>query len=258
MTLTSHQIAALQELDKIWPTANAVLIGATALGFHFDLRWRATADVDLAVALELEEFPGALSACIGWRAHPKKEHEFTSPAGAKVDLIPAGPSALAAGRLRWRSGRLMSLACMDLAFQHAQSHLVQSGYSVRVAPPPVLALLKMVAFADRPAERQRDLEDLAHLLDEYVDERSERRWTDALDCAEFDLAPAYLLGLDIQRVMRTDNHEKAVEAFLELVEPASHHHTLMRGSGPLRWKTEEHPLLRRLQAFRAGMAAGDG
>ena len=60
----------------------------------------------------------------------------------------------------------MSLVGMDLAFKYAARH---AGGAL-VAPPPVVALLKMVAFADRPAERERDLVDIAHLLDAYVNE----------------------------------------------------------------------------------------
>jgi hypothetical protein len=37
------------------------------------------------------------------------------------------------------------------------------------APPPVIALLKMVPWLDRPADRERGLEDLSHLLDEFVE-----------------------------------------------------------------------------------------
>lgn len=78
-------------------------------------------------------------------------------------------------------------------------------------PPPVVALLKMVSFGDRPAERERDLEDIAHLLDTYVEATSERRWDEAADCGEFDLAPAYLLGADIARLLMGDAH-KAIGA----------------------------------------------
>jgi len=257
MSLVENQISALREVDEVWPGVSAVIIGATALGFYFDMRWRQTADVDLVVALTLDEFPD-LGARSGWRRHAKREHEFVSPSGAKLDLLPAGARLLQEGRLQWRDGSVMSLEGMDLAFEHAEPHVVQ-GYRVLVAPPPVIAILKMVSFGERPAERERDLEDIAHLLDAYVDESSGRRWDDAAECGEFDLAPAYLLGLDIHRLLASDVHRAIVSGFLRQIEsPESTSHLLMSSLGPERWRTEENPLARRIDAFRAGMKRGRG
>lgn len=47
MSLTLEQISALRDLESTWPGVDAVVIGATALGFYFDMRWRQTFDVDL-------------------------------------------------------------------------------------------------------------------------------------------------------------------------------------------------------------------
>jgi predicted nucleotidyltransferase len=252
MTLVASQVAALRDIEQVWPGAKVVIIGATALGFYFDMRWRKTADVDLAVALDLNGL-SELTKRPGWTRHPSKEHEFTSPGGAKVDLLPAGPALLAAGRLRWQNGDSMSLAGMELAFQHAEPHAA-GGHNVLVAPPAVVAILKMVSFADRPTERERDLEDIGHLLDAYVDDDSERRWDEAADCGEFDLAPAYLLGIDIARLLATEAHRAIVNSFLRRVEdPESPTHALMLRLGPGRWSSDASALARRLSAFKAGM-----
>ncbi|HEY6559879.1 MAG TPA: hypothetical protein VI072_21495 [Polyangiaceae bacterium] len=52
---------------------------------------------------------------------------------------------------------------MDLAFEHAEQRKVVHGYTASVAPPRVVAVLKMTAYCDRPVEREHDLEDIAHL-----------------------------------------------------------------------------------------------
>ncbi len=39
MSLTAAQVAALRDLDEQWPEAKRVIIGATALGFYYDMRW---------------------------------------------------------------------------------------------------------------------------------------------------------------------------------------------------------------------------
>jgi predicted nucleotidyltransferase len=147
----------------------------------------------------------------------------------------------------------MNLAGIDLALQHAEAHAV-SGHSVWVTPPAVVAILKMVSFADRPAERERDLEDIAQLLDAYVDNDSGRRRDEAADCGEFDLAPAYLLGIDVARLLAGERHGAIVRDFLHRVEDAeSVTHALMMRRGPSRWSTAADALARRLDAFKAGM-----
>ena len=96
--------------------------------------------------------------------------------------------------------------------------------------------------------------DIAHLLDSYVDESSERRWDEASECGEFDLAPAYLLGVDIARLLARDTHKAIVSGFLSRVEPPeSAAHLLMQSLGPTGWRTEENPLAPRLDSFQAGM-----
>jgi predicted nucleotidyltransferase len=188
----TNQVAALREVDEVWPETNAVIIGATALGFYYDMSWRQTADVDLVLALDLKSFPGALITRPGWKQHPTKEHEFTSPRGDRIDLLPASRELVAAGRLTWASGHVMNLSGMDLAFEYAERRDVGDGYTASVAPPYVVTVLKMASYGDRPAERQRDLSDIAHLLETYVDDVADRRWDEAA-ALEFDLAPAYLL-----------------------------------------------------------------
>jgi predicted nucleotidyltransferase len=230
-----------------------VIIGATALGFYFDMTWRKTADVDLVIAVEIDEFPGKLMEQTGWTVNPRKEHEFSSPQGTKLDILPAGNDLLNQGKLIWKSGKTMCLMGIDLAFRHAESHTVAEGYIAKVAPPSVVALLKMTAYLDRPQERLRDLDDIAHLLELYIDENSPRFWDEALECGEYDLAPAYLLGLDIGSIAK-ESHFKLAEQFLSRVSDSENiNHAQMQRRGPHRWLTEEQPLSRRLQAFRAGL-----
>ena len=255
MSLTPSQIEALRDLQRTLDSVQMVIIGATALGFYGGRPWRNTADVDLVVALEPEDFPGPLRNSPGWTSHPTKPHEFRSPSGSKIDLIPAGQSLLQAGRLVWQRGDAMSLHCMDLAFTHAESHTLDD-VVVLVAPPPVIAVLKMVSFGDRPAARERELEDIGHLLDAYVDGDSLlERWEEAFDCGEVDLASAYLLGLDMARIVASGTHKDTIQTFLERVGPEGAHHATMVRVGPARWRTEKRALDRRLQAFRQGLSA---
>jgi predicted nucleotidyltransferase len=142
-----------------------------------------------------------------------------------------------------------------VSLEPSQSHTVDD-VVVLVAPPPVVAVLKMVSFGDRPAERERDLADIGHLLDAYVEGDSLfERWDEAFDCGEFDLAPAYLLGLDMARIAVSGTHKDTIQTFLDRVGPEGAHHATMVRVGPARWRTETRALERRLHAFRQGLSA---
>lgn len=68
MTLSPSQIAALREIAERLPGRATVIIGATALGFHVDMRWRQTADVDLALAIDAQEL-NQIATWPGWTQH---------------------------------------------------------------------------------------------------------------------------------------------------------------------------------------------
>jgi hypothetical protein len=50
----------------------------------------------------------------------------------------------------------MDLAGLRLAFDHALSVEIEPGFTVRVAPREVVAVLKMAAYMDRPHDRERE------------------------------------------------------------------------------------------------------
>jgi predicted nucleotidyltransferase len=250
MTLRPDHVAALAEIAETWPGRAAVIIGATALGFYVDMRWRQTDDVDLVVAVDIDELEQIVQRP-GWRQHPRKEHEFRSPRGARVDILPAAAALIERGSISWPSGHVMSLAGMDLAFAHCSLHNAGASLHVAVAPPPVVTVLKMAAFLDRPPERERDLGDIAYLLDLYIDDESDRRWDEAA-ALDFDLAPAFLLGRDIGRLAGA-SHRVLVAQFLERVaDPDSVFHARMARLGPIAWPGEADALARRLAAFGQG------
>ena len=251
MSLTSKQIKALRDLEQVWPDRNVVIIGATALGFYYDMTWRQTADVDLILAVEFKEFPGPLANLQGWEQHKTKEHQFLSPQGEKIDILPAGPELLAAGSITWASGHKMSLEAMDLAFSYTAKKDCPNNYVATVALPQVVVLLKMASYCDRPAERERDLADIGHLLEHYENEDSERRWDEAGEYS-FELAPSFLLGLDIAAIAAPSHHE-LVDRFLgRVADPDSPEHALMRNRGPARWQKAEESLSQHLDAFESG------
>jgi predicted nucleotidyltransferase len=167
VALGQDALEALVAFRRAFPTRPVAFIGAAALGCHIPMNWRRTEDLDLVVALSIEDASRTLAALTGWSQDERKEHEWRSPRGVLVDVLPVSEQALASGVLVWpRSGNRMNLVGMRHALS-SPAMQIAPGLELALPPVPVIALLKMASYLDRPAERERDLSDLAHVIDEY-------------------------------------------------------------------------------------------
>ena len=109
----------------------------------------------------------------------------------------------------------MSLAGFDHVFASAVEVNLTGGFTIRVAPPLVTALLKIIAWVDDPYRRAKDLQDIRIVLRRY-EQDSDRLFSDAVfdaDLPDFEFANAFLLGLDM-RALATDDDASWVEQFL--------------------------------------------
>lgn len=256
--LAPEQVAALRQLRELWRGVPFCLIGASALGCLLRDVWRRTHDLDMAVAVSVSELRVGLSALPGWRRNPRREHEWIGPGEVKADLVPAAPELLAAGEVVWpESGNRMSLVGFRLAFERAIEAQVTADLAIPVAPLAVIVLLKVAAYLDRPAERERDLEDLGHVLEGYVPAHDARRFADDVIAAgmTFEQAPAFLLGRDLSDIVDT-RERSAIEAFVAKVrderDPAATQARMAR-VGPAAWHREPEELLLRIEAFEKGL-----
>ena len=243
------QVRVLRSLSVLWVDRMFVLIGASALACHLNMRWRTTRDIDLLLAVAWAEFPAGLEGLPGWSRHPKREHEWLAPGNVHLDLLPAGPDLVARGTMVWpESGAEMTLTGCGLALKHHRLLQLGEGAVLRVAEPQVIAVLKMTSWLDRPAERKRDLADLSHLLEQYIGWDDDRRYSDEVLDAEvgFDEVSAFCLGRDIAAIIEPE-HRGLIEAFLTASEGA------LRPHGSQRWQDEEDAEARCVAALRLGL-----
>jgi predicted nucleotidyltransferase len=253
---TKEQAEALRQLTELWRDTRFCLIGASALACQIDLP-RKTDDLDISVSVSLDELAAGLPRLKRWKRNPKKEHEWLLPNGVKVDVLPAGPSLLAAGEIIWpETGTRMSLTGMRLALERGITFEVEPGFSIAVAPVAVIAVLKIISYMDRPAQRERDLHDVAHILENYVRPDDERRFaTDVLDAeVSYERASAYLLGRDLRQVVN-DAERKGVDDFVARVRDERHPSATqarLARLGPRSWGQDPDELLARVEAFVLG------
>ncbi len=147
--LTPDQIADLAGISQICKElgADVVVIGATSLLILMGDLGRFTRDVDLTVALDFDEFERLTMRlmAIGWTPATKLEHRWIAPRRNIIDLLPAGAELRRSGSLTWPASQFqMSLAGFDHAFTSAVEVNLPGGMTIRVAPPIITTLLKII------------------------------------------------------------------------------------------------------------------
>jgi predicted nucleotidyltransferase len=263
ITLTALQIDDLRELQRICTELNAelVLIGAIAYQHNFPGENRQTADIDSAVALDLDDFAKLERALenAGWSRKPSREDRWRSPRGTPLDLIPAGKQLRQAGQLTWpKSQFTMSLVGFNHVFSDAQPVELADHLTVKVIPALVLMLLKIVAYMDDQNRRAKDLSDIRSMLKLYEAD-SDRIYSDAvLDAAlsDISLANAFLLGLDLRSLCAPDEL-MVVQRFLALVgDQTKSAWTAFQTAAPHYGQRNEDAARTDLAAFKQGLDRG--
>ena len=253
---TERQKRALSSLLTFWPREKFVVVGATAIGVHLGLHWRGTYDLDLTVAASPGSFEEELQRQ-GWSRNKAMLQRWFSPDNQPVDIIPASKEAIVAGGFTWPDGSArISLVGFRMTFENAVPVPIGGHQTVQVATLPSVVVLKIAAYTDRPSERGRDLEDLAHILEESVKEDSLERWADEVVDLEpdYDDVGPYLLGRSIAR--EADAAEMSVvDRFVQSVleDPGQEILTnLIESGGPL-WREDSDIAERRVEWFRSGL-----
>lgn len=187
---------------------------------------RATRDIDFGIAVESwDEFQGLKERMIatGEFAGDLKAQQrlvYTDRAAGfsiPVDLIPFRGVASANQMIAWPPSRevVLNVAGFEEAWASSLQVAVEEGLTVRVASVPGLTLLKLIAWADRGVQNNKDAADLYRLLATYSEAGNFDRLYDQepalLEAVEFDLelAGAELLGRDVARICPAPTLEQA-------------------------------------------------
>jgi predicted nucleotidyltransferase len=184
---------------------------------------RATRDVDLAVAMKgWQEFAAMKARLVETGAFRSDERIMqrlyyvpsSAGRGYPLDLIPFGGVEQRGSAIAWPpdGAVVMNVAGYGETFASAVLVKVEPGFVLRVASLAGLAILKLVAWADRGAGDSRDAIDLATLLRQYGAAGNEDRLYGAeigvLEAVNYDvdLAGARLLGIDAGRIAAPSTH----------------------------------------------------
>jgi predicted nucleotidyltransferase len=121
--------------------------------------------------------------------HRLKHHE-----GGLVDVLPFSEALAPDGRLQFDEGVVFNMAGFSHVVPSAVSITLDRGLSIPLAPLPLYALLKLVAFSDRRAAK--DMAGVLHCLQHYLED-DDRRYGVEHDGAgvPFEWTCAYMLGV---------------------------------------------------------------
>jgi predicted nucleotidyltransferase len=148
----------------------------------------------------------------------------------------------------------MSLAGFEHVFIRSIPFAFAPDIRFRVVPPPVIAILKIVAYSENQKVREKDLTDLKSLLQRY-EASSDRIFSDDVFAAELEdieYTSAFLLGLDVGAIA-TPADNRIVRGFLvsQQIPPAE--------IAELDWDDfDQREILRfqmQLKAFEKGLQA---
>ncbi len=256
--LAEDQVEALRELTRLWPRARQSLIGASALACLMPRFHRRTYDLDVTVAASMNELPSELNKPPGWQRDTNHEHRWITGGGVKVDIIPAGPDLLAAGQVTWPSGHVMSLQGFRHAFSSTCSVEVAPGFYVDAATVPVITLLKVIAYQERPHEREKDLGDIAFILANFDSENVARRYSSQILEAglRYEEVSPYLLGRDLRGLV-DEGERHSLSTFVALAKgevDAGRTQILMLRQAPIpEWRERPEEFRAAVGAFERGL-----
>lgn len=217
-------VRVLRTLDPIAREANCAyfVAGATArdlilVNIHGMRAGRATRDMDFGIAVESWDRFAVLKerlAKTGDFASDRRALQrltWSDPGtgvSVPVDLIPFRGVASADSTIAWPPGRdiVMNVAGFEEALSSSLAVQIEEDLIVRVASLPGLMLLKLLAWADRGLETNKDAADMYRLLTTWADagntDRLYEEEIDLLEASGFDMqvAGAELLGRDVALV----------------------------------------------------------
>jgi predicted nucleotidyltransferase len=127
-------------------------------------------------------------------------HRMRHRSGGLVDLLPFSEALAPDGRLQLEEGFVLNMAGFGQVVRHAVPTKIEGDLTLPLAPLPLYALLKLVAFSDRKAAK--DLGSVLHCLEHYLEDDGRRYGVDHDGAGvPYDYTCAYLLGVDGARFL---------------------------------------------------------
>lgn len=252
--LAAQQVCTLDSIGAILASHHSILIGALAIQCQLPMP-RLTADVDVAMVASGTSVAASLSAQ-GWTSDSNMVHRWRQE-GSVIDILQLTEEDLLIGVVDM-DGAALSVVGFDLAFSEGNLIRVTETTEVRVPPLPVLVLLKMISWMDRPHERAKDLGDIVHIWDNALSD--DDRWAEPspwlATALDYDNQSAFFVGWKLGQVAGA-GHIHWAKRFLDRVrdDESSAFAQFVRAAR-FTGDNPESKLRGRLSAFELGLQRG--
>ena len=212
----------LQELTGFFNLLGSefYVIGATArdmimAGIYSQHSGRKTVDLDIAIAIpnwnRYEEISEKLCKKPVFTKSRDQKQRFWYKEVYMLDIVPFGEVAKADQYIYWPPDESFAMPVhgfMEMV-KDALEVTIDNSFTVRVASLPGIFILKLIAWNDRHLAHDRDAEDMAFIISNYLalyDERAARDHYDLYDHTPFStfIGGATLMARDIKMVIRDD------------------------------------------------------
>jgi predicted nucleotidyltransferase len=188
---------------------------------------RKTNDLDIAIMIRdweaFEEVNSGLCGLPGFTKSSRQKQRFHYKNSLILDIIPFGEIARSDRNIYWppEETPVMSVSGFTEMAKKALSVMIDDEFTVGVASLPGIFILKLVAWHDRHKITNKDADDIAYLIDEYLDINLERIAQEHPDIYERDdfatfTAGAILMGRDIQILLK--GNKDMLEEFAKIIE----------------------------------------
>lgn len=224
-------VSALVRIHQILSSLSIpfFIVGATARDLLLEVCYgigskRATIDIDIAVLVQnWDEFKLLKDKLIGTADFTltKDTQRLLFNKRLPVDIVPFGNIAKKGDLIEWPpdGSFKMSVTGFRECFKHAVKVIITDKpiLSIKVVTLAGLAILKLIAWDENSARRQKDASDLAFIIRNYLDAGNlERLFEDESDIVdsgdyEYEEGSARLLGRDISKIAHTSTITKLIK-----------------------------------------------
>jgi len=224
----------LQKLTEYFDSIDTefYIIGATARdiilsGIHKHASSRRTADLDIAIAIKdwskFDQISEDLCKIDGFNKSKKQKQLFWYNRDFKLDIVPFGEVAKEDSSIYWPPEEefAMSVIGFTEVANNTLNVTVDNEVIIKVASLPGIFILKLAAFNDRKNETNKDADDLAFILENYLEINTERTVADHYDIYDSEnfntfSAGATLIGRDIKSILY--ENVNTIQTFIDILE----------------------------------------
>jgi predicted nucleotidyltransferase len=202
------------------------IIGAVARdivlgGIHHRNPHRKTRDLDIAIMIPdwntFELIATDLCSMADFKKDSSQKQRFYYKDKFILDIVPFGEIARSDKTIYWSAEATVAMSVIGFRemAKRALSVTIDEKFTILVASLPGIFVLKLIAWRDRHLSNSKDAEDIALLIDEYLDiniERAIKEHADIYAKENFTtfIAGATLIARDI-RTMLTEKNDVLIE-----------------------------------------------